>query len=118
MSELTQINAKLKDGDRVVSVTYDFGQNLKEMTEKFGEQIVFTNAKGNMIITAQSRIRAAIKANKSDAEIQAIIDGWKPGTVSSPIADPVGSFEKFFASATPDKQKELLEALKKKLAGK
>lgn len=116
MSELTSISAKTKDGDRVVSVTYDFGETLEQMVEKFGDKVVLSNAKANMIITAQSRIRTAIKAQKSDAEIQDIINQWKPGQVSTPIADPVGSFERYFENADPEKQQALFEALRKKLA--
>jgi len=77
-----------KDG-RTVTVSYNFGNNLEEMADLFGEEIVFSNAKANMVIGLQSRIRSLIKAEKSDEEIQAEVGAWKPGIKVSRTGDPV-----------------------------
>ena len=58
----TQVTAKLKDGDRVCAVSYDFGESLEEMKAKFGEDVVKTNSRANMIVSLQSRIRTGIKS--------------------------------------------------------
>lgn len=117
MSEMTQISAKIREmPDKIYTIEYEFGDTLQEMVEKFGEDVVRTNARANMIIAAQSRIRTCLKANKTQDETTEIMKSWKPGTVSSVISDPLGSFEKFFEAADPQKQRELLNALKQKLA--
>lgn len=117
MSEMTQISAKIREmPDKIYTIEYEFGDTLQEMVEKFGEDVVRTNARANMVVSAQTRIRTCIKANKTQDETTEIMKSWKPGTVSSVISDPLGSFEKFFEAADPQKQRELLNALKQKLA--
>jgi len=77
-----------KDG-RTVTVSYNFGNSLGEMADLFGEEIVFSNAKANMVIGLQARIRSLIKTEKSDEEIQAEISAWKPGIKVTRTGDPV-----------------------------
>lgn len=111
----TEIKAKLSDGERQFVGSYDFGENLDQMVEKFGKEVVMTNARANMVITAQSVCRRGIKAGKSDAEIQDILTAWKPGVQAAAISDPLGALERAFAAATPEKQAELLKAVQERL---
>lgn len=111
----TEIKAKLSDGERQFVGSYDFGDSLEAMVKKFGEEVVRTNARASMVITAQSVVRRGIKAGKNDAEIQDILTAWKPGVQAAAISDPLGALERAFAAATPEKQAELLKAVQARL---
>jgi hypothetical protein len=94
-----------------------YDESLDAMKAAFGEDPVKSAAVADMVIAAQSLIRSAIEKGKSDAEIQAILDTWKPGVKTSlGPADPVESVLKKFNSMTPEEQgnfqKELMARLK------
>lgn len=111
-----EITAQKKDGQRQVTVSYDFGDSLDAMVEKFGEDVVQSNAVANMKITAQSVIRRGIEREESDEEIQATLDNWKPGVAIQRTADPTKSFERVFAKMSPEEQLEYIEKLRSKAA--
>jgi hypothetical protein len=71
-------------GARSVDVMYDFGADLEEMVEKFGEQAVFANAQAQMKISLQAAMRRGMSPDKegktsADEEIQEMANGWTPG---------------------------------------
>lgn len=114
-----KISAKTsKVPDRVFEGEIDLhDETLDTMKAWVGEEVVKSNACADMTIAAQSLIRACIEKGKSDAEIQGILDAWKPGTKTSlGPADPVESVLKKFNTMTPEEQaafqKELLNRLK------
>ena len=114
-----KISAKTsKVPDRVFEGEIDLhDDSIATMVEWVGEEVVKSNACADMTIAAQSLIRACIEKGKSDAEIQGILDTWKPGTKTSlGPADPVESVLKKFNTMTPEEQaafqKELLARLK------
>lgn len=114
-----KITAKTsKVPDRVFEGTIDLhDESLETMSAWCGADVVKSNACADMVVSAQSIIRAAIEKGKSDTEIQAILDTWKPGVKTSlGPADPVESVLKKFNTMTPEEQaafqKELLNRLK------
>lgn len=114
-----KISAKTsKVPDRVFEGEIDLhDDSIATMVEWVGEEVVKSNACADMTIAAQSLIRACIEKGKSDAEIQGILDNWKPGTKTSlGPADPVESVLKKFNTMSPEEQaafqKELLNRLK------
>lgn len=75
----TEVKAKIgKDGKPVV-VKFDFGANMEEAADKYGDEIVFSYYKANATVCIQDVIRSGIKAGKSAQEIQKAVSAWVPG---------------------------------------
>ena len=96
-----------KMGDKEVSVSYDFGDNLAEATSLFGEEVVFSAFKGDAVISLQGRMRDWAMKGKNDAEITELVGQWKPGVVLRTGGDPVKRYEDFFSNLleTGDEEK-------------
>lgn len=108
-----EVKAKLKDQDAATVVNYNFGDNLEGMRALFGDEVVFNKALDALVIDCQSNVRRLIKKGKSQAEIQAEIDKWKPSTVSAVRKSAAEKVQDLVGQLTPDQKKELLAQLKK-----
>jgi len=73
-----EVKAKIGKGDAVV-VKFDFGNDVEEAIEKYGEDIVYAYYRANATVSLQDVIRSGIKAKKSQKEIQALVNAWVPG---------------------------------------
>jgi len=71
-------------------VEFDYGKNLAEMIEKFGEEVVFQKARMAMSLDVGSRCRAWMEQflleGKSPKEaqiaVQENLNAWRPGVVT------------------------------------
>ena len=116
MSEATGIiEIAAKKDDLNATIEYDFGTDLHAMIEKFGEDVVFSNARQAMKITAQAAMRRLLKAGKDQASIQETLNGWKPGVQLERTVDPVANFKNKFAGMDEDAKKALIAELKGQL---
>ena len=106
---MTEIKAKVGDG-KAITVKYDFGDNLPGMAKKFGEDVVFSNARANLKIGLQDIVRSGIKAGKSPADIQKEIDAHVPG-VKKRGKSKAEKLQGQFADLSPEEKKELLSRL-------
>ncbi len=82
---MAKIKTTFAGTDRVVEVDYDFGETLEEMVKKFGEEAVHSNARASFTVSLQGIVRNAMKVKegeteKTDEEIQALVNEWTPGT--------------------------------------
>jgi hypothetical protein len=115
-----------KEGDKVVrkqigpiSITVQTGTTVAEMIELFGEKAVKSNAESNWIVTLQSNIRARLLKGETQEQIQAALGSAKMGVaVKGAKVDPVQAYLAMFATASPEKQKEMLKELQAKAAQK
>lgn len=107
-----EINAQLKDGTRVVKVTYDFGDNLQDAVAKFGEEVVFSRFESAAVIDAQALIRRGIKAEKTDEEIASTLAAWKPGVKQVVRKSASEKIKDAFSGLTAEQKKEMLKALR------
>lgn len=73
-----QITAERKDGGSV-TVDYDFGETLADLSAKFGEDVVRSHAQRSFVVALQSFARSQLDQGKSPEEIQAAVSEWKPG---------------------------------------
>ena len=97
-----------KDG-KEARVFYDFGDNLSEMAEMFGEDAVFSNARGKMVISLQAAMRGRLKANQS---IEALMAVYKPGvTLERVPTDMTKATEDYFAGLSGEEQDAMIERL-------
>lgn len=78
-----EIKAKKKDNEKVVVVNFDLPETLAELTEKFGEAAVASAAVDAITIGVQALVRRHFE--KSQEEIQNIVNAHKPGVRTSPI---------------------------------
>jgi len=113
-----------KEGDKVVraeigpvSITVDTGSTAEEMIQMFGDGAVKSNADANWVVTLQSNIRARLLRGETQEQIQAGLGTAKMGVaVKGAKVDPVQAYLAMFASATPQKQAEMLKELQRKAA--
>ena len=113
---LTEIKATKKiDGvEHAAAIAYDFGENLADGVEKFGEEVVFTNFKRTAVITAQAAIRRALEGGKAEEEVVSMMANWKPGIALERTIDPVASLIGRWDGYSQEEQAEILKKLKKK----
>ena len=111
-----KVTGKNKDGvDKALAFEYDFGADLSEMVAKFGDEVVYHNARSNMVVGAQSAARGGIKAGKTEQEVVASFSGpkgWKPGIRKS--TPPHERLAKDIEKLTPEQRKELLASIGKR----
>lgn len=74
-----EVTAVRKETGESCTVTYDFGEGMSDLVSKFGEEAVFSHARRSFIVALQSYVRGLMAQNKSQSEIQAAVDEWKPG---------------------------------------
>jgi len=75
-----EVTAKLKDGpERKVEYRDLDAADIHQLLETFGEDAVFNHAKRSFVVALQSFMRTQIEAGKSDEEMQAAVEEWKPG---------------------------------------
>lgn len=97
-----------------VAINYDFGADLAEAVEKFGEAVVFTSFKSKAVITAQAAIRRYMEAGKNQDEIATLMASWKPGVAIERQIDTTAAFLANWDKLDPEKQQEILSQLKGK----
>jgi len=72
----------------VADIKVTFGDNLDEAIDLVGEEVVYECYVAEGLIKARSVIKALHYAGKTDKEIQAEMDTWKPGVSRRVSADP------------------------------
>ena len=101
----------------VISVRY--AENVKEAVEAYGEEALLSNAFANWRVTLQANMRAGLKKGETPEQLQARLGSAKMGVAQMGAKiDPVQAYLAQFASATPEKQKEMLAELQKRAAKK
>lgn len=115
-----------KEGDKVVrkqigpvQINVETGSTTAEMIQLFGDKAVKSNADANWTVTIQSNIRARLLKGETVEQIQAALGSAKMGVaVKGAKVDPIQAYLAMFATASPEKQKEMLKELQSKAAAK
>jgi hypothetical protein len=110
MAGAIEVSAKKTiDGEaKTALVTYDFGEDLNEMVEKFTDNIVFTNARANMKIVLQAGLRRCLEAGQDPADFAA---AWKPGVQMERIVDPIAAAKAKYAAMSEEDRAAFLKDL-------
>lgn len=104
------VSAKTKEHPEVVSVSYDIPDNLADLTAKFGEGVVASNAKGAIIISLQAFIRRHI--DKPQDEINKLVAEWKPDTrTTGPKKTALEKATEALSGLSAEQRAELLKQL-------
>lgn len=109
-SGVIEVSAK-KEGFDEVTITYDFGKDLNEMTAKFGADTVFSNARANMKVGLQGVMRSLLVAGKDQAAIQEECNSWKPGVQRERTVDPLAVARKHMAGMTEEEKRDFIEKI-------
>lgn len=97
-----------KDG-KEARVFYDYGDDVVEMIDLFGSEVVFSNARGKMVIGLQAAMRARLKSGQS---IEDLMTKYKPGVALEKIpADMNKATEDYFAGLSDDEQDAMIARL-------
>ena len=122
---VAKVPEKKKDGRVVrkqlgpVSITVQTGSTAAESIQMFGDKAVKSNSDGDWTVALQSNIRARLLRGENAAQIQAALGTAKMGVaVRGAKVDPIQAYLALFASASPEKQKEMLRELQTKAATK
>lgn len=109
--------------DREIKVFYDFGDNLEEAVELFGEDVVFSRFKAAAVIDLQALLRRHGSAGeptkenpngrapKTDDEIAKIVSEWKPGLVTRVRKSPKDKALELLQSLSAEDRDALLASL-------
>ena len=105
---LQAVSAKLKDGDPV-ETKYDYGDNLKEAVDKFGEEAVYNRFRAAIVIDLQGYIRSMLRKEppSSEAEIVTAVAEWQPG-VKAKGRTPAERIQELMARLSDDEKSDLL----------
>ena len=103
-----EVTAKTTEHPDPQTITYDFGDTLKEMTELFGEDVVFSSARAQMIVGLQARMRNLINDGKDPA---VLADIWKPGVKSSAPVDHLAAARTLVKGMDDDARQEFINSL-------
>ena len=118
---VAKVPEKKKDGRVIqkqlgpVQITVQTGATAAESIQLFGDKAVKSNSDANWVVTLQSNIRSRLIKGENAAQIQAALGSAKMGVaVKGAKVDPVQAYLALFASASPEKQKEMLRELQTK----
>lgn len=108
-----EVQAKTKDKPTPVKVQYPAldAKNLGELQKAFGDEVVFTAAKGAIVISLQAFMRRHIDKGTPVADLQKEVSAWKPD-VRTVVKQ--SAFEKVTSSLdklSPEERKALLAKL-------
>ena len=112
-----EISAKVpaKDGNPEMAATVfvDYPETLKEAKEWTTEEAMLSNGFANWRVTIQSGIRTGLKGGMTPEALQEKYAQAKMGVAATGgKVDAQAAFIAKFKSATPEKQAEMLAALK------
>lgn len=120
------VSAKLSDNDKVISIEYNFGASLAEMSELFGEEVVYNKAMDAMIIDAQAKLRRhlrasfegknakgeVIKAIPLPKDLQELFADWKPSAGRTERKSAAEKVQTLVGKLTDEERKALIARLK------
>lgn len=93
-------------------VTVNYGDTAAECIEMFSDEAVKSNSFANWRVTVQGNIRSALKRGVTPEALQDLLGASKMGVAQAgATVNPVEAYIAQFASATPEKQAEMLKDL-------
>lgn len=105
--------------EKVESTVYkDFGSDLSELSEKFGEQQIYNLAVGALEKKVKSAIRRELKAGTNPEEVNKRLENWKPDVKHKVAKDPKEAATQAFLSMSDEQQEEYLANLRSKMEEK
>lgn len=110
--KIMQVSAKRKDDLEATVVEFDLPETLEAMTELYGAETVYTNAKGAIVISLQAFVRRLLDKNQTTEEIQAAVTAWRPDVKTVVKATAFEKATKALTNMSADERAALLEQLR------
>lgn len=105
------ISFKTAEHPEARTVQFAMPENLQGLVDAYGEESVYGAAKGAFVISLQALARRNI--DKSDEEIQALVNGWNPNERQAASAKtPLERASSQLTKLTPEERAALLEKLR------
>lgn len=109
---VTAKTEKAEHKGRVVSTRYDFGSNLDEAVEKFGEAVVYGVFLDQATIRLQAMLRRCIADEVADKEIAAKVEAWKMTVGGRERKSAAEKVNDLLGKMSPEQKAELLKSLR------
>jgi hypothetical protein len=106
------VEARTTKSDRVVSTQYDFGSNLDEAVEKFGEAVVYGVFLDQAVIRLQAMLRRCIEGEVPDKEIPEKVAQWKMTVGGRERKSAAEKVQDLLGKMSPEQKQELLKSLR------
>lgn len=91
--------------------------SLEELAQKYGPEQVLASAQQQLRVKMQAAIRAMAVAGRSDEEIQAVMESWRPGDKLGLGGDPLAAAMKNFGNMSPEQREQFMQMLTAKVNG-
>ncbi len=91
-----------------VSVEYDFGDNLEEAVEAYGENVVFDLYHDQAVIALQNYVRRLMKQGKTQEEIQQAVSAWRPGVSTRQRKSPAEKLRQLLQGVPKEQVQKML----------
>ena len=108
-----EVNTEDPKSARNATVKIQMADNVSELMEQFGADVVFSHAKRSIIIAMQTSLRGAIKASKTDDEIQSLANDWKPG-LKKPAKSPLEKIKEELSRLSPEDRKRIAREIRER----
>lgn len=115
---MTEVKAKAPKVNKEAAVTVDLGVDAQDAITRFGDKVVFSNYLANAVIGVQSAIRRYLEKGKTQEEIQAIMNTYKPGVTLERVIDPLSALANQMENKSDEEMEAIFEQLKAKIAAK
>ena len=100
-----------KKMSKEIKVSFDFGEDISDMSSQWQPETVFYHAKANMRISLQGFIRICAGQNLNEEEIQAKADDWNPPTGKPRGMTKIERAKETIANLSEEDKKAFLEEL-------
>lgn len=118
MSERKFEASKTVNDEKITAAVFkDFGDDLQDLVDNFGEDQVYNLAFSKLESKLKSAIRREIDAGTPPDAIPERLKSWSPNIKHKVAKNPEEEATQAFLQMSPEKQEEHLEKLRKKLAG-
>jgi len=103
------IHVDAKKNGKSARIFYNFGTDLASMIERFGEGVVFNQARAQMKIKLQSAMRSYLETSRDVLDLAA---KYRPGVaLERPPADMGKATENYFKELTEEEQDIMIAKL-------
>ena len=96
-------------GKREIEAEFEFGSGLSEMTNIFGQDVVFVHARANMVIALQNALRGWMQQDLSDERIKHLVADWEMPTKKSRARPDFDKLKRQLARLSEEDRKAILQ---------
>lgn len=110
-----EIEAKIGKEGTPQKISLDMGETLAELTEQYGEDVIFNHARSSIVVAAQGKMRNLMDEERDGGPLvgdalQNEMNKWKPG-IRKPGKPASEKVKEAFAKMDPELRKQLLAEL-------